>query len=228
MRARVPLVDEEIDRYRALGRDIGVSSARRAARSTLVRPKSRWPTRRAPRSRVAGARPIVVLVAADERLARYRHPVADERRLAGLGDGGRLRGASRPDRGALANRVAGTPTETFSARMRATAQVFAQLLNATRPGTTGAELYEVAAARMRRSDIPAKSGAIIRAARPATARASGSRTRSRRRSSRATGVRVESEHHGDQDRRHDAGHRRPRGDADGNTRLAADPARRER
>ena len=144
MRARVPLVDEEIDRYRALGRDIGALAGEVCRTLRPGQTEQQVADAVSAAISLAGARPIVVLVAADERLGLYRHPVptgavwrASVMVVVCAERHGVIVALSRIV-------VVGTPTETFSARMRATAEVYAQLVDATRPGTTGAELYEVA------------------------------------------------------------------------------------
>jgi len=92
-----------------------------------------------------GLRAVVALVAADERLARFRHPVPTERRwekvvmiVVCARRGGLIASLSRLV-------CAGAVPDELRRRTEATARVHAQLLAATKPGTTGRELYEVAA-----------------------------------------------------------------------------------
>lgn len=142
-RARHLLTDAEIERYRALGRDAGGALA--AVCRTLEPGDDERDIQRAVVD-AAGrirARAIVSLVGSDERLRRFRHPVATATRwqhvvmlaLCAERDGLVV---------SLSRLVAFRPPSDLASRTRATAQVFARLLDATRPGATGAALYGVA------------------------------------------------------------------------------------
>jgi Xaa-Pro aminopeptidase len=142
--ARAPLTDAEACRYRTLGRDVGrvVGEACRA----LVPGLDEHDVAHRVRSAIAcvGARAIVALVAADDRIARYRHPAPA---------GARWRQslmvvvcAERDGLVVALSRIviAGPPSSDLLARTSAAGAVFERLVNATRPGTTGAELFGVA------------------------------------------------------------------------------------
>lgn len=144
-RCRYQLTDSEIERYRALGRDAG------EVIGELVRTLSPGETEREV-ARLAsdalasrGARAVVALVAADERLQKFRHPVPTERRWEKV-----LMVvvcARRAGLIASLTRIvcAGAVSDELQWRTLATARVNAQLLAATRPGTSGAELYKLVA-----------------------------------------------------------------------------------
>ena len=102
--ARALLTDAEVERYRALGRDVGqaVGEACRA----LVPGLDECEVARRLKASVActGARAVVVLVAADDRIARFRHPGAERRALGADTARRDLCATRRPRRGALAHR----------------------------------------------------------------------------------------------------------------------------
>jgi antitoxin VapB len=145
IRARAPLTAAEVDRYRDLGRDAGralgdlcrtlrpgveeIEIARLAA-DAIAR---------------AGARAVVTLVAADERLARFRHPIATRRRWERV-----VMVVVCAQRGGLIvslSRIvsAGAVDPELASRTRATAGVFARMLDATRPEAAAAEVFAAAA-----------------------------------------------------------------------------------
>ena len=156
--AQTPLTDPEIERYRQLGRDLGI------ALETVCRSVEIGLTEKAVAARVnhaaarANARAIVTLVGADERIARYRHPVptdtAWQRTL--------LIGVCAERHGlvvALSRLVAAErPSDDLVNRTRATATVFDKLLAATRPGVTGADLFRAAAAAYELMGYPGEEG----------------------------------------------------------------------
>jgi Xaa-Pro aminopeptidase len=87
----------------------------------------------------------VTLVAADERIAKFRHPVPTEKnweRVVMLVTCARREGLI-----ASLSRIvcAGEISEDLRRRMAASARVNAKLLAATQPGAVGSELYRVAA-----------------------------------------------------------------------------------
>jgi len=90
-----------------------------------------------------GMRPLVLLVGADDRLARYRHPVPTTARWHR-----RMVVAVCAERGglvvALSRLVTRGADADFDARTRACAGVFASLVEATVAGATGSALYETA------------------------------------------------------------------------------------
>ena len=144
-RLRYSLTDAELERYRALGRDAGAAIGE-VARSLTPGLSEREIARRAADAlAAAGAAAVVALVAADERLSLYRHPVPTARQWEQVvmiavcaRRGGLTASLSRIVR-------AGRVPDELQRRTEATARVNAKLLAATKPGVTGAALYEVAA-----------------------------------------------------------------------------------
>ena len=145
MRARVDLVDQELARYRGLGRDMG-EAVGEVCRS--LRPGS---SEREVANTVASAianadaRAIVVLVAGDDRIARFRHPVPTGyiwRKTLMV-----VVCAERHGLVVALSRIisVGAVDQTLRDRTEATAGVFGRLLDATREGASGAELFAAAA-----------------------------------------------------------------------------------
>jgi len=142
---RYELTAQEISRFRTLGRDAG-----RAVRETIVKiSPGQTEIQIAAMMRAELATQdivsVVTLVADDDRIAKYRHPMPTENRwrktllLVTCGKrGGLIVSLSRMVS------VGDVPTELRD-RTEATAFVNAKLWDAARPGATGAELYQVAA-----------------------------------------------------------------------------------
>ena len=153
---RALLTAAEASRYRALGRDLGrvVGATCRA----LVPDLEEEEIARRVAAAVAGvgARAVVTLVAADERIARFRHPAPTPARW-------RHRVmvvvcAQRDGLVAALSRIviAGAISEALEARTRAAAGVFERLLGATTAGATGAQLFAVAAKAYADAGYPAE------------------------------------------------------------------------
>ena len=143
-RLRAPLTRLELQRYRELGAAVGCTIGA-VARAVDVG---------ATEQDVAGLltsalaplqiRPVVLLVAADDRIARYRHPTPTLARWTR-----RLMIATCAERGGLivaASRLVhiGGQDAELTRRTRAAALTYATLLRATRAGATGARLFEAA------------------------------------------------------------------------------------
>jgi antitoxin VapB len=144
-RCRFSLTDSEIERYRRLGEDAG-EAIEQFVRTLEPGETEREVARRTSDALAArGIRSVVTLVAADARIAKFRHPVPTESRWEKI-----LMVVTCARRNGLIaslSRIVSAgeiPTE-LRRRTLATARVNAQLLSATRVGMTGAELYEVAA-----------------------------------------------------------------------------------
>jgi antitoxin VapB len=143
-RARALLTDGDIARYRALGREAGLMLGN-VCRELTPGDEEREIARTIMDGALAlRARPIVTLVGSDERLRRYRHPVPTAKAWKSV-----VMVALCAERDGLVvslSRIvsAGGPPD-LEARTRATASVFGRLLDASRPGTTAATLYRVAA-----------------------------------------------------------------------------------
>jgi Xaa-Pro aminopeptidase len=153
-RTRALLTEAEVDRYRALGRDAGRTLGNVCR--TLTPGDQELEIAAAVVQAVAGvrARAIVALVGSDERLRRYRHPVATAARWKHV-----VMLALCAERDGLVvslSRIvsAGAAPRDLDIRTRATATVFGRLLDATRPGATGAQLYGVAAAAYAAANFP--------------------------------------------------------------------------
>jgi len=144
-RARYKLTASEIDRFRVLGREAGEAIGR-MARSLTPGLSEREVARLAVRALAnIGADSVVTLVAADERLRRFRHPAPTDLRWVKV-----LMVvvcARRSGLIASLTRIVcvGAVPNDLKQRTHATAGVNARLLAATKPGVSGAALYEVAA-----------------------------------------------------------------------------------
>ncbi|HYT74724.1 MAG TPA: M24 family metallopeptidase, partial [Vicinamibacterales bacterium] len=142
-RARAPLTDGEIERYRALGADAGRMLGA-VCRALTPGDDERDISRAVMDGATAlRARPVVSLVGSDERLRRYRHPVPTATAWKHV-----VMVALCAERDGLVvslSRIvsAGGPSD-LDERTRATAAVFGALLDATRPGAGAASLYGVA------------------------------------------------------------------------------------
>jgi Xaa-Pro dipeptidase len=153
-RARALLTEPEIDRYRALGADAGrvVGDVGRA----LVPGQTEREIARSIVHAIAGvrARAIVTLVGSDDRIRRYRHPVATDAKwrevvLVAVG-------AERDGLIVSLSRIVATPAgaAAIEAITVKTASVFGRLLDSTREGISGAQLFEAAAAGYRDAGFP--------------------------------------------------------------------------
>ena len=142
-RARHLLTGAEVDRYRVLGREAGAALA--GVCRTLEPGDDERDIQRAVMDAAGSiyARAIVALVGSDERLRRFRHPVPTATKwehvvmlaLCAERDGIIV---------SLSRIVASRPPADLAERTRATATVFGRILEATRPGATGAALYATA------------------------------------------------------------------------------------
>lgn len=142
---RYELTNSEIVRYRSLGGDAALAIA------NLARSLEPGETEIEVAHRVAHAlaaydiRAVVNLVAADERISKYRHPIPTNSRWKKI-----LMMVVCARRGGLIASLTrlvcnGPLPEELQRRTLAVARVNAQLLSATQPGATGSDLYKVAA-----------------------------------------------------------------------------------
>lgn len=140
-RCRYRLTSQEMERYRRLGRD-AADAIGKLMRTLEPGETEREIARRAEDALSArDIHAVVTLVAADERIQKFRHPVPTERRwekvlmvVVCARRSGLIASLSRLV-------CAGRVTDELLRRTHACARVDAKLLSATRPGATGAELY---------------------------------------------------------------------------------------
>lgn len=153
-RCRYQLTTPELARYRQLGRDAGEVLGQVARSLTPGVNEQEIARRVADASAARGIRSVVTLVAADGRIAKFRHPVPTEKsweRVVMLVSCSRRLGLVT----SLSRIVcAGEVPEELKRRMDATARVNAELLAATRPGVAGSELYRVAAGAYAEQGFP--------------------------------------------------------------------------
>ncbi len=144
-RCRYQLTDSELEKFRRLGLDAG------EAIGELVRTLEPGQTEQEVAARVVcvlaarGVHAVVNLIAADDRIRNFRHPVPTDRRWKRV-----LMVVVCARRSGLIvslTRIicSGSVPDELCSRTMAAARVNAQLLAATTPGATGAELYAVAA-----------------------------------------------------------------------------------
>lgn len=141
---RYQLTGPEIERYRLLGRDAG------EVLGNLMKTLEPGQTEREVLRSVADSlatrdmHAVVLLAAGDERIQRFRHPVPTSRAWQKL----LMVVVCARRHGLIASLTrlisAGPIPDELARRTLAAARVNARLLAATRPDTSGAELYEVA------------------------------------------------------------------------------------
>ena len=153
-RTRFKLTASEVDRLKTLGKDAGEAIGE-FARSLAPGLTEREVARRAKDALAAvGADSVVTLVAADERVQRFRHPVPKDVQWKNV----LMIAVCARRHGLIVSLTrfvcAGPVPSELSRRTHATARVNVQLFAATRPGATGRELYEVAAGAYRAEGFP--------------------------------------------------------------------------
>lgn len=153
-RARHQLTPAEVDRYKVLGMDAGKAIGD-MARKLEPGISEREVARLAIDALAAvGVYSVVTLVAADDRLKRFRHPVPTDLRwkkvlmiVVCARRGGLIASLTRiVCEGAI-------PGDLVS-RTRGSAYVNARLFDGTKPGVTGCDLYELAALAYREEGFP--------------------------------------------------------------------------
>ena len=152
--ARAPLVPSEVERYRALGAAAGTAIAEVARRLEPGVSEQEIARRIVDAAAALQGRATVVLVAADGRIARFRHPVPTDavwRRAVML-----VACIQRDGLVVAVSRIvtAGRPDDELERRTGACARVFESLLDATRPGARGAELFTTACDAYARAGFP--------------------------------------------------------------------------
>jgi Xaa-Pro aminopeptidase len=144
-RCRYQLTTAEIDRYCLLGHEAGEIIGR-LVRTLQPGESEKEIARRASDVLAArGIHAVVMLVAGDDRIGKFRHPVPTDSKWEKV-----LMVVVCAQRAGLIASLtrivcAGPVPEELQRRTLAAARVNAQLFAATRPGATGAQLYEVAA-----------------------------------------------------------------------------------
>lgn len=140
-RLRWSLTPEEVARYRMLGRDVGEAIAEACMAVQPGMTEHEVAALLAAENYGRGVAPIVVLVAADERLRKYRHPIptnTEVRQCVMLVVCGRRRGLI-----VSATRIVhfGPVPDELQARHQACAAVDGAFISATRPGTRIGDIF---------------------------------------------------------------------------------------
>lgn len=144
-KARYLLTEAEIDRYKLLGRDAGTAIGDMARNLKPGLTEKEVARRAIDALASVGAHSVVTLVAADDRVKRYRHPLPTDLQWKKIV---MIVVCARRD-GLIASLTRlvcdGSVPEDVGLRTRACASVKARLLHGTKPGVTGRELYDLAA-----------------------------------------------------------------------------------
>ena len=144
-RCRFELTDAEIERFRRLGKDAGLALRKIFE---IIKPGDAEDliARKVKNALLyLGIEPVVTLVGADERIARFRHPVPTgnvwEKTLLIAVCARRHGLVASPSRIASVGEI----PDALQAKTEACAHVFAKFLSATAIGANGAEIYRAAA-----------------------------------------------------------------------------------
>ena len=144
-RCRFELTAPEIERFRALGKDAGLALAKIFE---IIKPGDAEDliARKVKNALLyLGIEPIVTLVGADERIARFRHPVPTGK----VWEKTLLIAVCARRHGLVASlsriACAGEVPEELRVKTEAVGHVFGAFLAATKSGTSGAEIYRAAA-----------------------------------------------------------------------------------
>lgn len=142
---RYSLTTPEIDRFRVLGKDASAAISRAIASIVPGETEEQIAEKLRHELGVGSMSSVVMLVAADERISQFRHPVPTAKPwhktlllVTCARRGGLIVSLSRMV-------SAGKPEDDLLTRTEAAAFVHAALLAGTRPGKSGAELYRIAA-----------------------------------------------------------------------------------
>ena len=153
-RTRYQLTAPEIDRFKALGKDAGAAIGDLAGSLAPGLTEREVACQANDALAAIGADAVVTLVAADERLQHFRHPLPKDVRWKKL----LMIVVCARRYGLIASLTrivcAGPLPEELGRRTRAAARVNAALFVATRPGVNGRELYEVATSAYRAEGFP--------------------------------------------------------------------------
>jgi Xaa-Pro dipeptidase len=142
---RYELMDDELERFRSLGADAGRKLGEVARRVEPGQTESEVAAQMICALSTVNIKPVVILVAADDRIKKFRHPVPKD--VAWKKTLMIVACAKRDGLIASLTRIvsAGAVPEELRSRTNATANVNAKLLAATRPGATGSELFDLIA-----------------------------------------------------------------------------------
>jgi len=144
-RCRYQLTGSEVERFRSLASDAARAIGNLARRLTPGETEHEVARRVADALATHNIRAVVNLVAADERIQKYRHPVPTDRRWEKI-----IMIVVCAQRGGMIASLtrivsSGAISEELHRRTLAAARVNAHLLAATRPNVSGADLYRLAA-----------------------------------------------------------------------------------
>lgn len=144
-RCRYELTGAEVERFRSLGKDAGEALGK--IFEIIETGETEKEIARKVKSALAAynIEPVVALVGADERIGQFRHPVPTEnvwKKVLLIAVCARRAGLI-----ASLSRIAcvGAIPDELRRKTEAVAYVFARYLAATTPGTSGAEIYKIAA-----------------------------------------------------------------------------------
>ena len=153
-RARYQLTEPELQRLRELGRDAGAAIGEVARTLEPGLTEVEIARRASDALHARGCRAVVTLIAADERLRRFRHPVPTTRRWEQVVM--IVVGAKRQGLIVSLTRIVtrGSVPDDLRQRTHATAKANAALFHHTRPGTSGRELYNAVASAYREQGFP--------------------------------------------------------------------------
>ncbi len=144
-RCRFELTAAEIERYRKLGKDAGAAIGNLFENLSLGETEAEIARKAKDALESRGINSVVTLVGADERIAKFRHPMP----TANIWKKVLLVAVCAKREGLIASlsRIScvGEIPDELKRRTRATAFVFARIAAATKAGASGAELYRIAA-----------------------------------------------------------------------------------
>jgi antitoxin VapB len=151
---RYELTPAELERFRSLGADAGRAICEVARQVQPGQTEKEIARRAIDALAAANIRPVVMLVGADQRIQKFRHPVPTD--LAWKKALMIVVCARRAGLIVSLTRIvtAGAVPGDLSSRTNAVAIVNANLLAATKPGAMGAALYQVAARSYAEVDFP--------------------------------------------------------------------------
>lgn len=144
-KCRYELTSFEIERYRKLGKDAGIAIG--DAIKIIETGETEFEIARKVKNELAKYKidSVVTLVAADERIEKYRHPIPTEniwKHILLIAVCARREGLIA----SLSRKVFyGKIPDNLKRKTEACGYVFAKILSETKVGKTGAELYEIAA-----------------------------------------------------------------------------------